>query len=96
MSLQLRLTLGIAALFAVLALAAVAGLNALTDEMRRALGDTASFVGNTLVTVLREEFRQRSAVTSSGSSSSSSPPSSPPSAAVTGSASPPRSASSPS
>lgn len=58
MSLQLRLTLGIAALFAVLALAAVAGLNALTDEMRRALGDTASFVGNTLVTVLREEFRQ--------------------------------------
>lgn len=59
MSLQLRLTLGIAALFAVLALAAVAGLNALTDEMRRALGDTASFVGNTLVTVLRDEQRQR-------------------------------------
>jgi signal transduction histidine kinase len=64
MSLQLRLTLGIAALFALLALAAVAGLNALTDEMRRALGDTASFVGNTLVTVLRDEQRQRDAAPS--------------------------------
>jgi signal transduction histidine kinase len=59
MSLQLRLTLGIASLFALLALAAVAGLNALTEQMRRALGDTASFVGNTLVTVLRDEQRQR-------------------------------------
>lgn len=57
MSLQLRLTLAIAALIAVLALTAVAGLSALTDGMRRALGDTATIVGNTLVTVLREEHR---------------------------------------
>lgn len=55
MSLQLRLTLAIAALLGALALAALLGLDALTRDMRTALGDTARAVGTRVFTVVREE-----------------------------------------
>ncbi len=55
MSLQLRLTLAFAALLGALALAALFGLDALTRDMRGALGDTARSVGTRVFTLVREE-----------------------------------------
>ena len=54
MSLQLRLTLTLAALLGTLALAALFGLDALTRDMRAALGDTARSVGAQVFTIVRE------------------------------------------
>lgn len=58
MPLQLRLTLAIAGLIAALALAALLGLDALTADMRRALGDTVTEVSHSLVAVLGEQRRE--------------------------------------
>jgi signal transduction histidine kinase len=55
MSLQLRLTLTFAALFGALGLAALFGLDALTRDMRVALGDTARTVGARVFTLVRDE-----------------------------------------
>lgn len=55
MTLQLRLTLGFLLLFALLGLLAFAGLQALTRDMREALGETVSEVSHSLIAVLRDE-----------------------------------------
>ncbi len=57
MSLRLRLALSLAALILVLGLAAFAGVRALTDDLTRALGETAVGVGRSVVTVLRADAR---------------------------------------
>lgn len=55
MNLSLRLTLAFATLLLVLGLAAAWWLNRLTEDMRTALGETATEVGASLVTVFSDE-----------------------------------------